>query len=100
MAIQNRGQFSALYDNVDKVVTSLIGKQIKEIPTIYTKLFDNMESSKKFERIVTSAPFGDVPEKPEGTQYVFDIIQQGNTKDITPLEWGLGFEFTETAEED
>ena len=100
MAIQNRGQFSALNDNVDKVVTALIGKQLKEIPVIYTKLFDKMTSSKKFERIVTSAPYGDVPQKPEGAQYTFDIIQQGYTKDITPLEWGLGTEWTETAEED
>jgi len=100
MAIQNRGQFGALYDNVDKAIEALIGKQVKEIPTIYTKLFQKMESSKKFERITTSAPFGDVPEKPEGNPYQFDIIQQGYTKDITPLEFGLGFEWTETAEED
>lgn len=100
MAVQNRGQFSALYDNVDKTIMALIGKQIKEIPTIYTELFGKMDSTKKFERIVTSAPFGDVPQKPEGTPYAFDIIQQGFTKDITPLEYGMGFEFTETAEED
>lgn len=100
MAVQNRGQFSALYDNVDKVVTALIGKQVKEIPTIYTEYFGKVESSRKFERFVSSAPFGDVPEKPEGTEYSFDIIQQGYTKDVTPLEWGMGFEVTETAEED
>src|SRR5687767_15200915 len=100
MAVQNRGQFSALYDNVDKVVTALIGKHVKEIPTIYTKYFGKVESTKKFERFTSSAPFGDVPQKPEGTEYVFDIIQQGYTKDVTPLEWGLGFEVTETAEED
>lgn len=100
MAVQNRGQFAALYDNVEKTIAALIGKEVKEIPTIYTELFQKMESSKKFERIVTSAPFGDVPEKPEGNLYAFDIIQQGYTKDLTPIEYGLGFEVTETAEED
>lgn len=100
MAVQNRGQFSALYDNVDKVVTALIGKEVKEMQAIHPKIFGKMESSRKFERFVSSAPFGDVPEKPEGTDYTFDIIQQGYTKDVTPLEWGMGFEVTETAEED
>jgi hypothetical protein len=100
MAIQNRGQFAALSDNVEKTIAALIGKQVKEIPTIYTQIFGKMDSNKKFERIVTSVPMGDVPEKPEGTEYAFDIIQQGYTKDITPIEYGMGFEFTETAEED
>jgi hypothetical protein len=100
MAVQVRGLFPALNDNVEKLVTALLGKQAKEIQPIYPKFCGKMDSSKKFERIVTSAPFGDVPEKPEGTTYQFDIIQQGFTKDITPLEFGLGFEWTETAEED
>lgn len=100
MAIQVRGSFPGLYDNVDKVVTALIGKNVKEIKPIYPRLFRKQTSTKKFERIVTSAPFGDVPEKPEGNPYVFDIIMQAYTKDITPLEYGLGFRHTETAEED
>lgn len=100
MAVQNRGQFSALYDNVDKTVTALLGKNVKEIVPIYKDIFKKQTSTKKFERTVTSAPFGDVPLKPEGTEYQFDIIQQAYTKDVTPLEWGMGFEVTETAEED
>lgn len=100
MAIQNRGQFAALYDNVDKVIESLIGKQLKEIETVYTKTFRKEESTRKFERIVTSVAYGDVPQKPEGEEYQFDVIQQGWTKDITPIEYGLGTEWTETAEED
>lgn len=100
MAIQTRSQFPALYDNVAKVVSGLIFKHVKEIPTIYTELFAKKTSGKKFERYVSSAPFGDVPEKPEGTPYAFDIIQQGHTKDVTPVEYGLGFRHTETADED
>jgi hypothetical protein len=100
MAAQVRGQFTALYDNVDKTVTALIQKNVKEIKPIYPQLFKKMSSDRKFERIVTSAPFGDVPQKPEGNPYSFDIIQQAYTKDITPVEYGLGFAVTETAEED
>src|SRR5574342_322268 len=98
--MQVRGTFPALYDNVDKRVASLLGKEIKEIPTIYTQIFQRVPTSKKFERYVSSAPFLDVPEKPEGNPYAFDLIVQGHTKDVTPLEFGLGFGTTETAEED
>jgi hypothetical protein len=46
------------------------------------------------------APFGSVPRKGEGEEYSFDQIQPGYSKDITPLEYGLGFQWTETAMED
>lgn len=97
---QTRGVFPGLYDNVDKTVTALLGKNVKEIKPIYPRLFNKQTSTKKFERIVTSAPFGDVPEKPEGNPYSFDLIMQAYTKDITPIEFGMGFAVTETAEED
>lgn len=100
MSIQNRGQFSALYDNVDKRILAFLGQSAKEIPTIYTGIFRKQKSDKKFERYTGSAPFGDVPQKPEGTPYAQDIIQQAFSKDITPLEWGLAFHVTETADED
>jgi hypothetical protein len=77
------------------MVTALLGKNVKELQPIFPKLFKKQTTSKKFERIVTSAPFGDVPQKPEGEEYATDLIQQANTKDVTPLEWGLMFEVTE-----
>lgn len=98
--MQVRGTLPALYDNVDKVVMGLLGQSVKEIPTIYTQIYKRVKIDTKFKRYVTTAPFGDVPLKPEGSKYAFDIIQQANTKDVTPLEYGLGFEVTETAEED
>jgi hypothetical protein len=100
MAVQVRGLFPALNDNVEKIVEALLGKQAKEIQPIFPKFLGKETSNKKFERRVTSAPFGDVPEKAEGAEYQFDTIVQGFSKDITPLEFGLGFEWTETAEED
>jgi hypothetical protein len=97
---QLRNQIPANVDNVDKIVTALLDKNVKELPTIYTKLFKKQSTGKKFERVVSYAPFGDVPQKPEGEEYATDLIQQANTKDITPLEWGMMFEVSETAEED
>lgn len=97
---QVRATIPALVDNVDKQVTSLLGKNVKELQPIFPKLFKKQSTTKKFERTVTTAPFGDVPQKPEGEDYATDLIMQANTKDVTPIEWGLMFEVTETAEED
>lgn len=97
---QVRGTFSALYDNVDKTVYALLNQQLKELPPIWTKIYEKKSSDRKFERFQTVTPFGDVPEKPEGNVYVMDLIRPGYQKDITPVEFGLGFEATETAMED
>src|SRR3954465_6479727 len=98
--MQTRGNFAALYDNVDKRILAFLGQSVKEIPTIYTGIFRKETSDRKFERFTSSAPFQDVPQKPEGTPYAADVIMQADTKDIPPLEWGLAFQVTETAEED
>ena len=97
---QTRGTFPALQDNVAKQITALIGKEVAELKRKYPRVFPKVSFDSKFKRFVTSAPFGDVPEKPEGTEYTTDLIQQANTKDVTPREWGLMFEYTETADED
>jgi hypothetical protein len=98
--MQLRGTFPALYDNIDKYVTALLGKNVQEIQPKHPRVFPKVTFDSKFKRWVTSAPFGDVPEKPEGNPYATDIIQQAYTKDVTPREWGLMFEVSETAEED
>jgi hypothetical protein len=97
---QVRGTFAELYDNVDKVVTALLGKQLKELPPKWTAVYDRKSSDRKFERFQTVQPFGDVPEKGEGATYTFDLIRPGYSKDVTPVEFGMGFEASETALED
>ncbi len=97
---QVRATIPALVDNVDKKVTSLLDENVRALKPIWPSLFKKQSTTRKFERIVTTAPFGDVPQKPEGEDYQTDLIMQAYTKDVTPLEWGLMFEVTETAEED
>lgn len=97
---QFRAQTPALSDNVDKFITAFIGKSVKELPRIHPKVFRKQTTGKAFERTTTFAPFGDVPQKPEGEEYQTDLIMQAYTKDVRPLEFGLMFESTETAEED
>jgi hypothetical protein len=98
--MQVRSTIPANVDNVDKAVTSLLNKNVDELQPIFPKLYKKQTTGRKFERTVTTAPFGDVPQKPEGEEYATDLIQQANTKDVTPLEYGLMFEVTEAAEED
>jgi len=98
--MQIRSTIPANVDNVDKLMTALLDKNVRELAPIHTKLFKKQSTGKKFERTVTVAPYGDVPQKPEGEEYSTDLIMQANTKDVTPLEWGLMAEISETAEED
>ena len=97
---QVRGNFDALYDNVDKTLMGVMKAQLKELPRIYTDYTKVLTSDRKFERVVTYVPFGDTQTKGEGETYAFDQIRQGYTKDFTHTEAGLGFEVTQTALED
>jgi hypothetical protein len=78
---------SVSYDNVDKIVTALLGKNVKELQPIFPKLFKKQTTDAKFERIVTSAPFGDVPQKPEGEEYATDLISR-RTRRTSPRSNG------------
>ncbi len=97
---QVRGQFDALYDNVDKSFYGIMKDKLKELQRIYPKVYNIKTSDRKFERVVTYVPFGDTVSKPEGEAYTMDLLRQGYTKDFTHTENGLGFEVTQTALED
>lgn len=98
--MQVRGTVPELVDGVEKTIKTIIKDSLSELQPIY-KDYTNMKSSgKKFERVVSVTPFGDVPEKGEGEVYALDLIRSGWTKDFTHVEFGLGFEVSETAMED
>ena len=97
---QTRGTFAELYDNLDKAVYTLLFDAQKELPKIWTKIFNVKSSDKKFERVMTVTGMGDVPEKGEGAPYTSDVIRAGWTKDFTHTEYGMMFEVTQTALED
>lgn len=97
---QTRGVNPDLYDNIDKTFMGIMKGQLKELPKIYPNVYNIKSSDRKFERIVTYVPFGDTAPKPEGEPFVMDQLRQGNTKDFTHTENGLGFEVTQTALED
>ena len=97
---QTRATFNELYDNIDKAVYTLLFDAQKELPKIWTQVFNVKTSDKKFERVMSVTGMGDVPEKGEGAPYTTDIIRAGWTKDFTHTEYGMMFEVTQTALED
>lgn len=97
---QVRGTFPELYDNVEKTVRTIIFDALTELAPIYKDYTNMKTSNKKFERVVSVTPFGNVPQKDEGEVYALDLIRSGWTKDFTHVEFGLGFESSETAMED
>jgi hypothetical protein len=98
--MQVRGTFVELYDNVEKDIRTIIFDSLNELKPIYRDYTNMKTSDKKFERVTSVTPFGDVPEKDEGEVYALDLIRSGWTQDFTHVEFGLGFESTETALED
>lgn len=98
--MQTSGVFGALSDQVLKTIVDFVKEGLHENEPIHPKLFKQVGTTHKFIRKQSIAPFGDMPAKGEGSEYDFDQIMPGYTKDFTPTEHGLGFQWTETAQED
>ena len=97
---QTRGQFPELFDNVDKMIFTVMFDAQKELPAIWRDIFSIKTSDRKFERVMSVTGMQDVPEKGEGAPYTTDLITPGWTKDFIHTEFGMMFEVTETALED
>ena len=97
---QTRGTFTELYDNTDRAVYTLLGKEWKEQKPIWRRLYNIKNSEKRSELITTVTGVGDIPEKPEGQPYATDVIKVGYTKEFLHTEFGMMFEVTQTALED
>ncbi len=97
---QSSGVFAPLSDQVRKTIIDFTQMGLDELEPNHKKLFKFKGTTHKFERIQTIAPFGAMPAKGEGEEYSFDQLMPGYSKDITPNEYGFGFQWTETAEED
>lgn len=100
MAIQTRGIFPELYDNIDKAVFTILFDAQKELPNIWKQYINVKTSDRKFERVMSVTGVGDIPEKGEGAAYTASVIRPGWTKDFIHTEFGAMFEVTQTALED
>jgi hypothetical protein len=100
MAVQVRGTFPGLYDNVDKDIFTLLKGALKELEPIWSQVINEKKSDRKFERVMSVTGVGDIPEKGEGSPYTSQVIKEGWTKDFLHTEFGAMFEVTQTALED
>lgn len=97
---QNRGSFSGLYDNVDKVVFSAAEDTLKGIPPIWKKYTRQETSDRKFERRQAAAYFTNPSPLSEGDDLTTQNLTAGTAKDFTHLKFRVGFEVTEEAADD
>lgn len=97
---QVSANFPQLSDQVKKTIVDFAKQGLDELDPIHKKLFGMASTTSRFKRYQSIAPFGTAPRKGEGEEYTFDQIMPGYSKDITPLEYGFGFNYTETADED
>jgi len=100
MAVQTRGTFVELYDNIDKDVNTLLFTALKELPAIWREYINVKDSKRRFERVMSVTGVSTIPEKGEGAAYTSSIIRPGWTKDFIHTEFGAMFEVTQTALED
>lgn len=100
MAVQTRGTFTELYDNVDKSIFTLLFDAQKELPAIWRDYINVKKSTRKFERVLSVTGVGDIPEKGEGAAYTAQVIRPGWSRDFIHTEFGAMFEVTQTALED
>src|SRR5688572_6483551 len=100
MAIQTRGNFAELSDNIDKSIYTLLFDARKELPNRWKETIQEKKSKKRFERTLSVVGVGDIPEKGEGAAYTSSILRPGWSKDFLHTEFGLQFEVTQTALED
>ena len=100
MAVQTRGTFGELYDNVDKAVYTILFDAQKELPAIWKDYINVKKSDRRFERVMSVTGVSTIPEKGEGAPYTASVIRPGWTKDFIHTEFGAMFEVTQTALED
>lgn len=97
---QTRGSLTQLFDNTDRMIGVMLGKQLKELPDIYKKVTKVQSSERQTEISMNIVGFGNVPEKPEGQAYTTDNLMAGYERRVTHTEFGMAFEVTQTALED
>jgi len=97
---QMRGTFSELYDNLDREVHSMLGKEFKQLAKVWPQIYEIKTSKKQSELYTNITGMGDAQEKPEGGAFATDQITAGYTKNFLHTAFGLAFEVTMEAQED
>lgn len=91
MAITRREQFAGL---LAPGLRKVFFDEFKDHPEEYSKIFNVTKSTRAYEEDQKVTPLGTMPEKPEGTNILFERPQQGNKVRYTHVPFGKGFRVT------
>lgn len=76
------------------------GRNYNEKERVYTQIFDQLTSDKKYEEYGEATGFGLIPQKPEGQSTSYDSESQGVITRLRNVVYSLGFIVTEEEMED
>lgn len=85
------GSLSAL---LDPGYRKVFFQWLREHPTEYPECFNVLDSERAYEEDMLVAGLGAVPQKPEGTNVIYDDPIQGNALRFTHITYELGFRVT------
>lgn len=81
-------------------VKAWYGKQYKVWDPIWSKLFEDMDSDKAYEKLIEATGFALAKVKPEGASIQYDSDFEGTVTTLTHVVWALGYIVTREEIED
>lgn len=81
-------------------VKAWYGKQYDKWPSIWSQLFDDMDSDKAYEKLIEATGFGLAKVKGEGASIQYDSDFEGAVTTLYHVVWGLGYIVTREEIED
>lgn len=81
-------------------VKDFFGMKYKDLPPIWSKIFDKDTSDRAYEELVEESGFGLATIKGEGQSVIYDTTREGPTARFTHVNYALGFIVTEEEVDD
>jgi len=93
----NTGGFS---EHLAPGLMAIVGTRLKSRETYYSMFTNKRTTRRNYEDVLAATGLPMASAKGEGDPIISEDALEGNTKRITPEEWGIGCEITQTAWED
>ena len=97
MPPMNTGGFSEI---LAPGLMAIVGTRLKSTESWYKQFYNDRDTKRNYEDVLAAAGLPMASAKGEGDPIISEDALEGNTKRITPEEWGIGCEITQTAWED
>lgn len=97
MPPMNTGGFS---EHLAPGLMAIIGTKLKSSESYYKSFYNTRTTKRNYEDVLAATGLPMASAKGEGDPIISEDALEGNTKRITPEEWGIGCEITQTAWED